>query len=88
MRYWRAILVAAWLIGVADGQLTQVDLRTQSKSVDFSGANTTKPFKAGTVLPATCSVGEAFFSDQCGRRYEPIRLHRSEFMDTPFRICV
>ncbi len=61
MRYWRAILVAASLIGVADGQLTQVDLRTQSKSVDFSGANTTKPFKAGTVLPATCGVGEAFF---------------------------
>src|ERR1700733_7094653 len=61
MRYWRAILVAAWLIGVADGQLTQVDLRTQSKSVDFSGAATTKPFKAGTALPATCSVGEAFF---------------------------
>ena len=60
MRYWRAILGAAWLIGVADGQ-TLVDLRTQTKSVDFSGAITTKPFKIGTVLPATCSVGEVFF---------------------------
>jgi hypothetical protein len=38
-----------------------VDLRTQSKSIDFSAANTTKPFKAGAALPATCSVGEAFF---------------------------
>ena len=27
----------------------------------FFAANTTKPFKSGTVLPATCSVGEAFF---------------------------
>jgi hypothetical protein len=40
---------------------TQVDLRTQSKSVDFSGANTTKPFRTGTQLPASCSVSETFF---------------------------
>src|ERR1700740_1359823 len=40
---------------------TLVDLRTQSKSIDFTGANTTKPFKSGTTLPATCTVGEAFF---------------------------
>lgn len=60
MRHRSAILVAASLIGIANAQ-TLVDLRTQSKSVDFSGANTTKPFKAGTVLPATCGVGEAFF---------------------------
>jgi hypothetical protein len=60
MRYRRPILVAAWLIGMLDAQ-TLVDLRTQSKSVDFSAANTTKPFKSGTSLPATCGVGEAFF---------------------------
>jgi hypothetical protein len=60
MHYRRAILVAAWLIGVANGQ-TLVDLRTQSKSVDFSGANSTKPFQSGTVLPATCLVDQAFF---------------------------
>jgi len=60
MQYGRAILVAVWLIAIAKGQ-TLVDLRTQSKSVDFSAANTTKPFKAGTVLPATCGIGEAFF---------------------------
>lgn len=40
---------------------TLVDLRTQAKSVDFSGANTTKPFKTGTLLPATCSVGEMYY---------------------------
>ncbi len=40
---------------------TMVDLRTQSKSVDFSGANATKPFKSGTILPANCAVGEMFF---------------------------
>ena len=60
MQYRRAILAALSLLAIAKGQ-TLVDLRTQSKSVDFSAANTTKPFKAGTVLPATCGVGEAFF---------------------------
>jgi hypothetical protein len=60
MQYRRAILVAAALIGVANGQ-TQVDLRTQSKSVNFSGAISTQPFQSGTVLPATCLVDQAFF---------------------------
>ena len=40
---------------------TTIDLRTQSKSVDFSQASATKPYKTGTSLPATCEVGEAFF---------------------------
>jgi len=40
---------------------TMVDLRTQSKSVDFSSANATKPFKSGTVFPSICSVGEIFY---------------------------
>jgi hypothetical protein len=60
---WRIVgsitlLLAA--IGFADGQ-TQVDLATQSKDVDFSVAISTKPAKAGTVIPPSCSVGEAFF---------------------------
>jgi hypothetical protein len=41
-------------------QTTRIDLRTQSKDVDFSGANSTKPFRTGTQLPATCSIGETF----------------------------
>jgi hypothetical protein len=40
---------------------TQVDLRTQSKSIDFSGANATKPVKSGTVFPSTCNVAEMFY---------------------------
>jgi hypothetical protein len=59
----RSAALAGWFIWYAclGYAQTQVDLKTQSKSVDFSSANTTKPFKSGTVLPATCSVGEAFF---------------------------
>jgi len=40
---------------------TAIDLKSQSRNIDFSGASTTRPFKTGTVLPATCSVGESFF---------------------------
>jgi len=59
MRF-RCALLAITFITCAAAQ-TLVDLRTQTKSVDFSGATTTKPFKSGTTLPGTCSVGEAFF---------------------------
>ncbi|HWR53422.1 MAG TPA: hypothetical protein VN428_20110 [Bryobacteraceae bacterium] len=44
----------------AAGQ-TLVDLRTQGKNVDFSGAASTRPFRTGTVIPSSCNVGEAFF---------------------------
>ena len=40
---------------------TQVDLRTQSKAVDFQAAPYTKPFKSGSALPLTCMQGELFF---------------------------
>ena len=40
---------------------TRVDLHSQTKNVDFSNAATTKPSKMGTVMAATCSVGETFF---------------------------
>ncbi|MGH9630069.1 MAG: hypothetical protein ACRD7E_17265, partial [Bryobacteraceae bacterium] len=40
---------------------TRVDLRTQSKSIDFSGLTSTKPFRTGNTLPVTCEIGEAFF---------------------------
>lgn len=49
-----------FLLTVAGAQTT-VDLRTQSRDVDFSNASSTKPSKSGTVVPATCSVGETFF---------------------------
>jgi hypothetical protein len=59
-----AILAGAILAGIvacAVKAQTLVDLRTQSKSVDFSAASTTKPMKTGTPLPAACGQGEAFF---------------------------
>jgi hypothetical protein len=41
---------------------TRIDLRTQTKSVDFSGASSTKPSQTGTTLPATCAVGQTFLN--------------------------
>ena len=43
-----------------DGQ-TLVDVRTQSKSVDFSAAGSTKPMQTGSSLPSICAVGQFFF---------------------------
>jgi hypothetical protein len=48
-------------VTIAGQTQTQVDLKTQSKSVDFSAASSTKPFQTGTTLPATCTVGQMFF---------------------------
>jgi hypothetical protein len=45
----------------AFGQMTMVDLRHQTRNVDFSGAAYTKPSKTGTGLPPTCSLGETYF---------------------------
>jgi hypothetical protein len=47
--------------GMALWAQTQVDLKTQSRRVDFSAAPTTKPAKTGTSLTVVCGVGEAFF---------------------------
>ena len=57
------LIVVSLLIGMvyAQGQ-TLVDLRSQTKNVDFSSALSTKPFRAGVSLPLTCSVGEAFLN--------------------------
>ena len=60
MRYAYAFLATTLLPCFVSGQ-TLVDLKTQTKSVDFAAATATKPFKTGTILPATCGIGEAFF---------------------------
>ena len=60
MKFLVVFGAAACLACIAMGQ-TSIDLRTQTKDVDFSGAVTTKPSKAGTTIPATCSPGEMFF---------------------------
>ena len=40
---------------------TAVDLRTQSRNVDFSAAVSTKPFQTGPTIPGTCAIGQVFF---------------------------
>jgi hypothetical protein len=60
MQKRRAIVVAGLVIALANAQ-TLVDLRTQSKSVNFTAASFTSPFQSGTSLPASCSVGQAYF---------------------------
>lgn len=55
---WLLVLVSLPPIGAQ----TLVDLRTQTKNIDFSSALSTKPFQTGTVLPAACSVGATFFN--------------------------
>jgi hypothetical protein len=40
---------------------TQVDLRTQTRRVDFTQAPMTAPVKTGNAFPATCAMGELFF---------------------------
>ena len=42
-------------------QVTQLDLRMQSRDVDFSGSSATKPFKSGTGLPSSCGQGEMYY---------------------------
>lgn len=52
--------IVALAAGAALAQ-TAIDLRTQSKSVDFSAAANTKPAKTGSALPSSCQTGEMFF---------------------------
>jgi hypothetical protein len=50
-----------WLVSSMNGQ-NLVDLRAQTKNVDFSSAASTIPAKSGTTLPAACNPGEMFFN--------------------------
>jgi hypothetical protein len=56
----RSVLLAGWLAASVAAQ-TQLDLRTQSKSVDFSAAQYTKPLQSGSTLPGTCTQNQLFF---------------------------
>ena len=53
-------LLAALALAGAGAAQTKVDLRTQAKTIDFSLADSTRPSKMGTGLPATCAQGETF----------------------------
>lgn len=59
-RVGRQILVGSLLACGLWGQ-TEIDLRSQTKNVDFSGAASTKPMQTGSILPATCGSGQVFF---------------------------
>lgn len=56
-----ACALAALAVSQAMAQ-TRIDLRTQTKSVDFSAASSTKPSQTGTNLPVTCAVGQTFLN--------------------------
>src|SRR5580704_5811544 len=58
----RRIVYLAVALGTQCLAQTAIDLNTQSRSVDFSGAPYTKPVQTGISLPATCSVGQMFFN--------------------------
>lgn len=66
MRRWGLIPVAAAATAVVlyavtiNGSLQVLGTLTAS-IVDFTGSASTAPMKSGTVLPAACSVGQAFF---------------------------
>jgi hypothetical protein len=57
----RATSILLWTATLAAQGQTLLDLKSQGRNVDFSGAVATKPFRVGTALPAICNVGEAFF---------------------------
>ena len=56
----RLAVITGMLVSTLIGQTT-IDLRSQSKNVDFSGFSSTRPAKTGASLPATCGVAELFF---------------------------
>ena len=53
-------LLFVFLSSVSSAQ-TQIDLSSQSRNVDFSGARSVIPFPTGTALPPTCTPGAVFF---------------------------
>lgn len=53
-----AITISLGALGVM-GQ-TQVDLKSQSKDIDFSAASSTKTVQAGSTLPAACAQSQLF----------------------------
>lgn len=55
------VCVLAYASGFYVYAQTQVDLRTQGKSIDFAGAPSTRPMKTGASLPPSCNIGELYF---------------------------
>ena len=55
------ICIAAVVLSETAAGQTQVDLKSQSKTADFSNATSTKPFQTGATLPSSCSLGQMYF---------------------------
>src|SRR3954447_5821805 len=53
------VLLAA--IGDSHAQ-TLINLGTQGRNIDFTGAQWTRPIKTGSSLPTSCSTGDFFFN--------------------------
>ena len=59
-RVKQLLMIAFAVTGMLTAQ-TKIDLSSQARRIDFSNSTAVKPVPVGTVLPATCSVGEMFF---------------------------
>jgi hypothetical protein len=58
------IAAGVLLLGIEASWLpaqTLIDLRSQSKDVDFSAAVSTRPMQTGAILPARCVIGRTFY---------------------------
>jgi hypothetical protein len=53
--------IAALATTVLVHATTKIDVKTQTKNVDLTGAISVRPFRTGTVLPLQCKTGEMFF---------------------------
>src|SRR5947209_14754992 len=67
-RYNRLLVDAALCCGVLlvasrdSHAQTLINLGTQSRNVDFTGAQATRPIKTGSTLPTSCSTGDFFLN--------------------------
>lgn len=55
-----AMLVLTVFCSVSAAQ-TMLDMRSQARNLDFSGATWTRPIPVGTTLPAACAKGQMYF---------------------------
>ena len=53
--------LSALLLAALVQAQTSVDLKTQSRNIDFGAAASTRPAKTGSSLPGICAVGDLFF---------------------------
>ena len=61
MKYLTAILITAACTSQCTSGQTLINLKTQTRDVDFSAAPFTRPVKVGTALPVTCGLGDLYF---------------------------